>query len=149
MHSCSVVSDSFAIPWIVAHQDHLSKGFSRQEYWSGLPFPPPGELPDPGIEPTSPTSPVLAGKFFISASPGKEGINDPQVVEAEFAGEEALSCLMGAPGSSHRRPPPSSSSSLLPASHLSLGFEMFCSLPEKQLLQQTPFPFGMVQTCSM
>ena len=38
-------------PWTVAHQTHLSMGFSRQEYWSGLPFPPPGDLPDPGIEP--------------------------------------------------------------------------------------------------
>ena len=39
-------------------------GFSRQEYWSGLPFPPPGDLPDPGIEPMSPASPALAGRFF-------------------------------------------------------------------------------------
>ena len=43
----------FVIPWTVAHQPPLSMGFSRQEYWSGLPFPLPGELPDPGIEPTS------------------------------------------------------------------------------------------------
>ena len=44
---------SFATPWTVAHQAPLSMGFSRQEYWSGLSFPPPGDLPDPGIEPTS------------------------------------------------------------------------------------------------
>ena len=43
----------FATPWIVAHQAPLSMGFSRQEYWSGLPFPSPGDLPDPGMEPVS------------------------------------------------------------------------------------------------
>ena len=44
----------FAIPWTVAHQAPLPMGFSRQEYWSGLPFPSPGDLPDPGIKPRSP-----------------------------------------------------------------------------------------------
>ena len=43
----------------VAHQAPLSMGLSRQEYWSGLPFPPPGDLPDPGIKPVSPASPAL------------------------------------------------------------------------------------------
>ena len=47
----SVVSDSFAIPWTAAGQAPLSMGFSRQEYWSGLPFPSPGDLPNHGIEP--------------------------------------------------------------------------------------------------
>ena len=42
------------IPWTVAHHVPLSVGFSRQEHWSGLPFPPPGDLPDPGIKPMSP-----------------------------------------------------------------------------------------------
>ena len=54
---CSVasgVSDSLRPPWTGAHQAPLSVGFPRQEYWSGLPFPSPGGLPDPGIEPTSP-----------------------------------------------------------------------------------------------
>ena len=46
----------FATPWTIAYQATLSMGFSRQEYWSGLPFPSPGYLPDPGIEPGSPTS---------------------------------------------------------------------------------------------
>ena len=45
----------FRIPWTVARQAPLFMGFSRQEYWSGLPFPSPGDLPDPGIEPRSPT----------------------------------------------------------------------------------------------
>ena len=44
----------FVTPWTIAHQAPLSMGFSRQEYWSGLPFPPPGGLPNPGIEPRSP-----------------------------------------------------------------------------------------------
>ena len=47
------------VPWTVARQAPLSMGFSRQEYWSGLPFPPPGDLLDPGIEPVSPVSPAL------------------------------------------------------------------------------------------
>ena len=56
-------------------QAPLSMGFSRQEYWSGLPFPSPGDLPDPGIEPGSPTSPTLAGGFFSSSAtwvPGRK-----------------------------------------------------------------------------
>ena len=47
------MSDSFATPWTAVLQAPLSMGFFRQEYWSGLPFPSPGDLPDPGIEPTS------------------------------------------------------------------------------------------------
>jgi len=61
----------FAISWTVAFQAPLSMGFSRQEYWSELPFPPPGDLPDPGIEPKSPEAPALAGRFFTTESPGK------------------------------------------------------------------------------
>ena len=49
----------FATLWTAAHQAPLSLGFSRQEYWSGLPCPPPGDLPNPGIEPTSPASSAL------------------------------------------------------------------------------------------
>ena len=64
--SCSVMSDSLRPPWTVAHQAPLSMGFSRQECWSGLPFPSPGDLPNPGIEPTSPMSLALAGEFFTT-----------------------------------------------------------------------------------
>ena len=61
----------FATPWTVAHQAPPSMGFSRQEYWSGLPFPTPGDLPNPGIEPTSLMSPALTGELFTtSARPG-------------------------------------------------------------------------------
>ena len=56
-------------PWrTAARQVPLSLGFSRQEYWSGLSFPTPGDLPDPGIEPAPLTSPALAGGFFITSA---------------------------------------------------------------------------------
>ena len=58
----------FAIPWTVAYQAPLSMEFSRQEYWSGLPFLPPGYLPDPGIEPGSP---AFQADALLSESPGK------------------------------------------------------------------------------
>ena len=58
-------------PMTVAHQAPQSMGFSRQEYWSGLSFPSPGDLSHPGIKPTSPVSPVLAGRFFTTEPPGK------------------------------------------------------------------------------
>ena len=60
----------FATPWIVAHQAPPSMRFSRKEYWSRLPCRPPGDLPDPGIEPESLTSPVLASKFFTTSTEG-------------------------------------------------------------------------------
>ena len=59
----------FATLWTVARRAPLSIGFSRQEYWSGLPFPSPGDLPDPGTEPTSLLSPSLAGGFFFFFKP--------------------------------------------------------------------------------
>ena len=67
----SVMSNSFVTPWTVAHQAPLSVGFSRQEYWSGLPCPPPGDLPYPGIKPVSLAFPALAGRFFTTRAPGK------------------------------------------------------------------------------
>ena len=60
--------DSFATPWTVDHQAPLSMRFPRQEHWSGLPFPSPRDLPDPGIEPATP---ALAGGFFTIEPPGK------------------------------------------------------------------------------
>ena len=65
--SCSVMSDS-AIPWTVASQAPLSMKFSRQEYWSGLSFPSPEDLPHPGIEPAFLMSPALAGEFFTTST---------------------------------------------------------------------------------
>ena len=58
----------FATPWTVAYQAPVSMGFSRQEYWSGLPFPSPGALPDPGIKPGSP---ALQADTLTSEPPGK------------------------------------------------------------------------------
>ena len=58
---------TLATPWTVDRQAPLSISFPRQEYWSGLPFPSPGDLSDPGIEPMSPT---LAGRFFTTEPPG-------------------------------------------------------------------------------
>ena len=58
----------------VAHQAPLSMEFCRQEYWSGFPFPTSGDLSDPGIEPTPPESPALAGRLFTTAPPGKPHI---------------------------------------------------------------------------
>ena len=66
--SCLSRVQLFATPWTVAHQVPLSLGFSRQERWSGFPFPPPGGLSDPAIEPTSLTSPALAGRFFTTSA---------------------------------------------------------------------------------
>ena len=62
----AVVSNSFVTLGTVACQAPLSMGFSRQEHWSGLPSPPPGDLPDPGIKSMSPVVPALAGRFFIT-----------------------------------------------------------------------------------
>ena len=56
----------FATPWTVAHQAPLSMEFSRQEYWSELPFPPPGDLPDPGIKPMSLVPPTLTDSLLLS-----------------------------------------------------------------------------------
>ena len=57
--------------WTVAHQVPLSREFTRQEDWSRLPFPNPGDLPDPGTEPRSPASPALAGGLFTTVPPGE------------------------------------------------------------------------------
>ena len=65
----------FATLWTVAHQAPLSMGFSRQEYWSGLPCPPPGDLPDPEIEPMSLTSPALAGRFFTTSTTSVQSLS--------------------------------------------------------------------------
>ena len=62
---------TLATPWTVAHQTPLSMGFPRQEHWSGLPIPSPGDLPYPGIEPESPVSPELASGFLITVTPWK------------------------------------------------------------------------------
>ena len=67
--SCFSHVQFFQSPWTVASQAPPSMGFSRQEYWSGLQFPSPGNLPDPGIEPVSVMSPALAGRFLYTNIP--------------------------------------------------------------------------------
>ena len=71
LFSHQVTSNSLVTPWTVARQAPLSVGFSRQEYWSGLLFPSPGDLAKPGIEPESPVSPALVDVFFTTEPPGK------------------------------------------------------------------------------
>ena len=68
----------FVTPWTVAYQAPLSMGFSRQGYWSGLPFPSPGDLPHPGIEPRSPT---LQADALTSEPPGKKEFPPAAVVK--------------------------------------------------------------------
>ena len=71
----------FATQWTVAHQAPLSMEFSRQEYWSGLPFPTPGDLPEPGIKTASLASPALTGRFVTTMPPGK-----PKLTVLQFGG---------------------------------------------------------------
>ena len=66
--SCCVMSGSFATPWTVAHQAPFSVAFPKQDYWSGLPFPSPGDLPDPGMESGFP---ALQPDSLLSEPPGK------------------------------------------------------------------------------
>ena len=61
----------FVTPWTIACQAPLPMEFSSQKYWSGLSFPPPGDVPDSGIEPMSLSLPALAGGFFTTLPPGK------------------------------------------------------------------------------
>ena len=68
------MSNFFGTPWTVAYQAPLSVGFCRQEYWSGLLFPPPGDLPDPGIKLLSLMSPALADRLFTTIPPGKPSL---------------------------------------------------------------------------
>ena len=76
-------------PWTAAHQAPLSMGFSRQEHWSGLPFPPPGDLPNPGNEPESLTSPALAGELFTP----KASSESPYYDYSSMMEERFYSCV--------------------------------------------------------
>ena len=64
----------FLIPWTVAHQALPFMAFPRQEYWSDLPFPTPGDLLDPRVKPASPVSLALTGGFYTTDLPGKPGV---------------------------------------------------------------------------
>ena len=67
---CSIAMSDSVTLWTAAYQVSLSMGFSRQEYWSGLPFPPPGDLPNSGMEPMSPASLALTVGFFTIGHQG-------------------------------------------------------------------------------
>ena len=73
LQSCLTLHD----PMTAARQAPLSLGFSRQEYWSGLLYPPPGDLPDPGIEPVSLTSPASGGRFFTTSATWEAPVRAP------------------------------------------------------------------------
>ena len=79
----------FATPWTVAYQAPLSMGFSRQEYWSGLPCPPPGDCPNPGIKPGSPT---LQADSLLSEPPEKPkntGMGSLFLLQGNFLTQES------------------------------------------------------------
>ena len=78
----------FVTLWTIAHQSPLSMEFSRQEYWSGLPYSPPGDLPDPGIEPASLKSPALVSVFFTTWR--RKWQPTPIFLPGEFHGQRSL-----------------------------------------------------------
>ena len=82
--ACSVMYNSSVAPWTVALQAPLSLGFSRQECWSELPFPPLGDLPNPGIKPASLASPALAGGFFTTEPLGKPILKGQEELNIEL-----------------------------------------------------------------
>ena len=99
------LSLTFVIPWTVAHQARLSMGFLRQAHWTGLPFPSPGDLPDPGIKPTSPAlqtdslplshqgSPNWESSRVIVTAQHEKGFLDPCWTLSSTAKPESPSCL--------------------------------------------------------
>ena len=98
VHMCLPSPDwLFATPWTIAHPAPLSMGFSRQEYWGGLPFPTPGDLPTPGIKLKSPVPPALQADSLLFESPGKSGRDFkhtgywPQITEMHMKGMISIS----------------------------------------------------------
>ena len=99
MLSHSVTSNSFATPWTSVHQAPLSMGFSRQESWRGLPFPSPGDLPDPGVEPASLAPPVFhcatweAPSFYTgdaSKIPVVTTTTSPEIAQCSLRGQNGI-----------------------------------------------------------
>ena len=81
------------IPWTVAYQAPLSMGFSRQEYWSGMPCPPPGDLPNPGTEPESLTSPALADFIFLGSKITADGDCSHEIKRCLLLGRKVMTNL--------------------------------------------------------
>ena len=92
----------FATPWTIACQAPLSVGFSRQEYWSGFPFPSPWDLLDSGIEPGYPVSPVLACRFFTVWS-SREVLNPTTVFLQETEGKKDVNRKEWGPSEERQR----------------------------------------------
>ena len=88
----------FVTPWTTARQSPLSMGFPRQEYWSGLPWPPPGTLPDPEIKLVFPAPSALAGRFFATEPPRKSIIHPWPILTDKIRNLKCLS-LVYAPNS--------------------------------------------------
>ena len=84
------------ILWIIACQASLSMAFTRQEHWSGLPCPPPKDLPDPDMEPASLMSPALAGRFFITSATWEAHVYGPSIFHKD--GEALLQSAKTRPG---------------------------------------------------
>ena len=93
MLSCSVVSSS-ATPWTIAHQVPLSCGFSRREYWSGLPCPPPADLPNPGIKPRTPTLQVDSLLSKPLGKPKNTGVGCLSLLHGIFQTQESNQGLL-------------------------------------------------------
>ena len=139
MLSCSVRSDS-ATPWTKACQAPLSMKFPRQEYWSRLPLPTPGDLPDPGIEPTSQVSLALAGIFLTTC----EAPSPPYVITNNYIGVEYINESIDTPLAKLERcfqvicpeyP--------LGTRHCSRGF------PRYQLIYSSQYSWGMKKSTAM
>ena len=81
----------FATPWTIAYQAPPSMGFSRQEYWSGLPFPPPGDLPNPGIQPGSP---AFQAHALTSEPPGNWRLTVPKTIKMMLVRPQMISFKM-------------------------------------------------------
>ena len=108
MSACVCMLSSFSLVWLVetlwtvAHQAPPSMGFSRQEYWSGLPWPPPGDLPDPGMEPMSASISYIAGRFFTHWASWESQVSDEWggliMHDKGKGGEKVIIRLISAPG---------------------------------------------------
>ena len=117
--SCFSHVQLFATPWAIDHQAPLSMECSRQEYWSGFPFPPPGDLPHPRIKPSSPVSPALAGEFFTTSATFSPTVQFSSVAQLCPTLCDPMNCSMPCLPV-HHQPKLMSIKSVMPSSHLIL-----------------------------
>ena len=93
MLSCFSRVQLFVTSWTKVHQAPLSMGLFRQEYWCGLPYTPPGDLPDPGVQPMSLMSPTMAGGIFTISTTWEAHVRDSQWEFAELCREPKAGAL--------------------------------------------------------